>query len=72
MNFPIKVKDRDAFKSNAGKKGVHVNTFWKLPACVGNEFPNSLALAQQVAALPVNPELPKRDREVLANLITRG
>jgi hypothetical protein len=69
MNFPIKVKERDALKASALRKGIYVNTFWRLPQCVGDEFSNSHQLARQVAGLPVQPEVAERDLEVLANLI---
>jgi hypothetical protein len=69
MNFPVKVKDRDSLKLRAGSEGIYLQTFWRLPSCVGDEFRNARRLALEVAALPVNPECSNRDREVLTELI---
>lgn len=69
MNFPVRLKDRDALKARALERGVALTTYWRLPDCIGQEFDSSRALAREVAGLPVGPEASEREREILAGLI---
>jgi perosamine synthetase len=72
MGFPVKVKDRDSLKSRALNEGVHLSIYWRLPSTVGGAFCKSQKLAAEVLALPINPELDKREREVIVRLIMQG
>jgi dTDP-4-amino-4,6-dideoxygalactose transaminase len=69
MGCPVLSDRRDELVERLRSIGIAAKIHWRLPPSIESAFANSRDLSNKMLTLPVYPELTRKDRERMSNML---
>jgi perosamine synthetase len=71
LGFALRAKDRESLEVRAQEKGIYLRVHWRLDAGLGNQCATSHELSREILTLPIYPELDRKERDALTEIVTQ-